>query len=206
MKIAIDLNDVLRDFSRNFGKYYHQYYDHTIDLGEIDVWTNDMKILFPFKTDSAYEQFTYEKYVYELFGKCSTCHPQTASDFNVWLNYTLANIYEDLDTDSIENIEVMIVSPMEYGLSLAATLFFVSKLGSPIREFYFPKDSLTIWDKCDILITANPRLLENKPEEKGKISVKIEMPYNKDFKSDFSYGTFREFVKNPNNTKKLFLK
>lgn len=198
MKIAIDLNDVIRDFSRNFGKYYHLYYDHTFELEDLDIWTNDMRLIFPFKTDLAYEQFTYEKYVFELFGKCDTCHSQTGPDLNIWLNHIIDNI------DTEEENEVMIVSPMEYGLSLSATQFFISKLSVPIREFYFPKDSLTIWDKCDTLITANPRLLKNKPE--GKISIMIEMPYNGDCEADYTFGSFREFAKNFNNTKKLFEK
>ena len=31
MKIAIDLNDVVRDFSNNFVKYYIEGYDHKFD-------------------------------------------------------------------------------------------------------------------------------------------------------------------------------
>ena len=67
MKIAIDLNDVVRDFSNNFLKYYCEGYDHTFNPNGFEFWTNDMKTLFPFKNDRAYHRFIYDDFAFELY-------------------------------------------------------------------------------------------------------------------------------------------
>ena len=168
MKIAIDLNDVVRDFSNNFVRYYIEGYDHKFDLTDFEFWSHDLSAVFPFKSQNAYYNFIYNDYAFELYGK---------------------------------PIEVMFVSPKEYGLSIGNTYFFLSKLGTKIREVYFPTDSITIWDKCDILFTANPELLESKPE--GKISVKIKTEYNKEVQADYSFKDLSTFLTNNENTEKL---
>ena len=186
MKIAIDLNDVVRDFTYNFILYYVKGYNHQFDVDELTEWTNDMQILLPFKTPRAYEKFVYEDYSFELFGKCPTCTKKLTEQLNEWTEQTL----KDIDTD--EPIDVMFVSPMEYGASIGNTYFFVSKLGTKVREVYLPSDSRTIWDRCDVLITANPDLLSNKPE--GKVTIKINKDYNKDSAADYSYETLSMFL------------
>lgn len=194
MKIAIDLNDVIRDYTNNFIKTYLIYYNREFDTNDFQIWTNDMETLLPFKTKKAYEKFVYEDYSYDLFGKCETCSRNTQFELNKWIS--------DLkDLEEKEPIEIMFVSPMEYGETIGYTYFFISKINANIREVYLPIDSLSIWDKCDVLITANPRLLETKPDD--KISIKINTDYNKDSKSDYEYNSFSSFIKDENNTKKL---
>ena len=65
-------------------------------------------------------------------------------------------------------------------------------------------DSMTIWDKCDVLITANPKLIESKPN--GKITVKIEKDYNKDYQGDLNFKTLSSFITNEENTNSLIEK
>lgn len=198
MKIAIDLNDVVRDFTYNFVLYYVKGYNHQFDAEEFTEWTNDMQLLLPFKTPRAYEKFVYEDYSFELFGKCPTCTKKLTEQLNEWTENTL----KDLDTD--EPIDVMFVSPMEYGASIGNTYFFVSKLGTKIREVYLPTDSNTIWDRCDVLITANPDLLSNKPE--GKTTIKINKDYNSECKADYSYETLSMFLTDEDIIEKLLEK
>lgn len=202
MKIAIDLNDVVRDYSNNFVRYYIEGYDHEFDLSEFEFWSNDMSIVFPFKSKQSYYNFVYNDFAFELYGKCGTCTKNISSELNDWTEKTI----KELDID--EDIEVMFVSSMEYGLSIGNTYFFLSKLGTKIREAYFPTDSLTIWDKCDVLITANPKLLDAKPD--GKVSVKIKADYNKENSADYEFKdlsalisneTFLEDLINGNTTK-----
>lgn len=195
MKIAIDLNDVVRDFSNNFVRYYIEGYDHKFDLSDFEFWSNDLSAVFPFKSKASYHNFVYNDYAFELFGKCGVCTRKLESELNDWTEKTL----KDIDTE--EPIDVMFVSPMEYGLSIGNTYFFLSKLGTKIRETYFPTDSITIWDKCDVLITANPMLLENKPE--GKVSVKIKSEYNKECKADYTFKDLSTFLINEENTEKI---
>jgi hypothetical protein len=191
MKIAIDLNDVVRDFSNNFVKYYLEGYDHTFDLTDFEFWSHDLSIVFPFKSDASYYNFIYNNYAFELFGKCGVCSRKLETELNEWTEKRL----KDIDTD--ETIEVMFVSTKEYGLSIGNTYFFLSKLGTKIREVYFPTDSNEIWNKCDVLITANPELLNNKPED--KISIKIDMDYNKESKADYEYDSLSTFLITENN-------
>lgn len=187
-RIAIDLNDVIRDFTNNFVKTYLLDYNREFDTSDFSIWTNDMQSLLPFKTERAYNKFVYEDFSYDLFGKCDTCSRKTQNDLVEFLNM--------VDDDA----EVIIVSTFEAGPTIGYTYLFISKLGCNIREVYLPKDSTTIWDKCDILITANPNLLKCKPE--NKVSVKIDFEYNENVEADFSFKSFSELV-NENNIEKI---
>jgi len=195
MKIAIDLNDVLRDYTRNFGEYFKKGYDQDVDLDSLEVDTNDLSVVFPFKSRYDYEHFVYEDFSWELFAKCPACETGLGAALSNWITKTITNI------DTEEPIEVMIVSPMEYGITIPATYWFISKLGCRAREIYLPIDSTTIWDKCDVLITASPNLLSIKPE--GKKTVKIKTDYNKDCVADFEYNNMLEFLSEDGNTEKL---
>ena len=95
----------------------------------------------------------------------------------------------------------MFVSPKEYGLSIGNTLFFLSKIGTKIREYYFPTDSLSIWEKCDVLITANPELLNAKPN--NKISVKIKMEYNNENEANYTFKDLSTFLTNNKNIENI---
>ena len=198
MKIAIDLNDVVREYTDNFLRYYVERYNHEFDYDDFEPYTDDKEILFPFKTREAYERFTYWDYAFELYGKCPVCEKGLETAFNMWVDKTLPNI------DVEESPEVIIVSPMEGGATISATYFFLSKLGVKVREVYFPKDSLTIWDKCDVLVTANPKLLEAKPN--GKISIRIAKQYNEDCSADITYKTFCRFLEDNEIIEKIVKK
>lgn len=198
MKIAIDLNDVVRDFTYNFILYYVKGYNHQYDVEELTEWTNNMQDLLPFKTPRAYEKFVYEDYPFELFGKCPTTTKKLTEQLNDWTEKTL----KDIDTE--EEIDVIFVSPMEYGASIGNTYFFISKLGTKVREVYLPTDSNTIWDRCDVLITANPDLLNSKPE--GKVTVRINKDYNVECEADYSYETLSMFLTDENIMEKLLEK
>ena len=195
MKIAIDLNDVLRDYTVNFGEYFKKGYDQDINLEELELTTNDLSQVFPFKSRYDYEHFVYEDFAWELFAKCPSCDRGLGAAFSNWVTKTITNI--DVD----EPIDNIIVSPMEYSITIPATYWFISKLGCRAREIYLPTDSLTIWDRCDVLITANPTLLNEKPE--GKKSVKIKTDYNVDCEADFEYNNMLEFLSRDEYTEKL---
>lgn len=198
MKIAIDLNDVLRDYTANFGDYFKKGYDNDIDLDEVEITSNDLSQVFPFKSRYDYEKFVYEDYSWELFAKCPACKAGLGAAFSNWVTKTIPNI--DFD----EPIDIMLVSPMEYGITIPSTYWFISKLGSRVREVYFPQDSSTIWDRCDILITANPSLLEKKPD--GKKSIKIMADYNTDAPADYTFNNMLEFLEEDGNIESIIKK
>ena len=57
------------------------------------------------------------------------------------------------------------------------------------------------WNGLDVLITANPKALENKPA--GKISVKVNASYNKDVKADFEIDSLIDFMKDEELREKI---
>ena len=195
MRIAIDLNDVVRDYSVNFLRYYIEGYNHDFNLDNFEFRSRDMKAVFPFSSDQSYYNFIYNDYAYELYGKCGTCDKDVQPKLNEWHEVML----NDLDID--EPIDVLFVATKEYGLSIGNTYFFISKLGTKVREVRMPKDSSEVWDYCDVLITADPELLACKPG--GKKSVKIRAEYNHDAEADYTYPTLVSFLSDINNTTKM---
>lgn len=193
MKLAIDLNDVIRDYSRNFVKYFKKGINHSFNEDDVEFYTNDMKILLPFQSDEQYRRFVYEDYPFELYSKCPPVEKNLPRDFNDWVEFDLLD----------EDIEVVIVSPMESDLTIQSTYSFLAKIGSRVREVYFPIDSATVWDKCDVLITANPRFFANKKDDK-KI-VKIKKEYNSELDSDFEYESLMDIIKDNEFIEKIKL-
>ena len=62
-----------------------------------------------------------------------------------------------------------------------------------IKNIRFVKNYEDYWNGIDVLITANPKALESKPE--NKISVKINTSYNDSNSSDFTLDSILEFIK-----------
>lgn len=183
MKLAIDLNDVIRDYSRNFVKYFKKGINHSFNEEDVEFYTNDMRLLLPFSSDEQYKRFTYEDYPFELYGKCPVVDKNLPRGLNEWIEFDLLD----------EDIEVMFVSPMECDLTIQSTYSFLAKIGSRIREVYFPIDSSTVWDKCDVLITANPRFFNNKKD--GKVIIKVNKDYNAECEADYSYDSLNDIMK-----------
>ena len=192
MKIAIDINDVLRDFTTQFKNYYIKGIDPSFEIEDKDINSFDLSEVFPFKDKNAYYMFRYIDYAFELYGRAEAMDKMLPYRFNDWTQKTLRN----LDKENIP--EIMLVSPFEIGKSIQSTYSFLSKISSSVREVYFPIDSYTIWDRCDILITANPNLIENVPE--GKTVIKIDAPYNKSVECKYSFKSLMDVITDENET------
>lgn len=190
-RIAIDINDVLRDFTGQIIKTYTKYIDEGLKIEDDEITTNDYKSLLPFSTEDEYRQFMYIDYPYEIFARAESMDKTLAYRFNDWLLKDM----RDFDKENIP--EIILVSPFEANLTIQATLVFLSKLPSRVREIYFPIDSSTVWDRCDILITANPLFLSSVPE--GKTVVKISKPYNKDIETEYTFGSMSDVIKDEDN-------
>lgn len=191
MKIAIDLNDVVRDYSRNFVKYFKKGINHSFNEEEVEFYTNDMQQLLPFSSDEQYRRFVYEDYPFELYSKCPAVEQNLPRDLNEWIEFSLPS----------EDVEIMFISPMECDLTIQSTYSFLAKIGSRVREVYFPVDSTTVWDKCDVLITANPRFFQNKID--GKKIIKINKGYNKDYTANLSYNSLMDIINDNNFLNKI---
>jgi hypothetical protein len=198
-KIGIEINGVLRD---TIGKFTQLYEKHLIDKSEndlsnptyiidlsgntevvlldepfkyeilSDVTSLDLITHFSFPSKDELYSFMYEEYTMELFGHA----PSTEMlSFNI-----LNDVYYNLR----DKYELMIVSD-EIGRSKPSSLFFLSKFGCLLEKiiFYSEVTKNYMWNDVDILLTANPDLLLNKPD--NKIVIKFITEYNKHIKSEY---------------------
>ena len=165
--------------------------NHAFNEEEVDFYTNNMQQLLPFSSDEQYRRFVYEDYPFELYSKCPAVEQNLPRDLNEWLEFNLPE----------NDVEVMFVSPMECDLTIQSTYSFLAKIGSRVREVYFPIDSTTVWDKCDVLITANPRFFQNKID--GKQIVKINKPYNTENDADLVYDSLSDIINDNDFLNKL---
>jgi len=208
MKIAIDLNGVLRD---TIGKITQVYDKHMMnEVLEVDesskIFSNsgdtewelvetentkfdygyslpitslNLREFFKFKDDDEYYSFMYEEFPMQIFGHAGSTEMSSFNDLN------------DFYISNRDNFRISIVSD-EIGKSKPATLFFLSKFGCLIEEIKFFNETTKnlMWDEIDVLLTANPDLLLNKPD--NKIVIKFETEYNKNIQTDLIIKSIKE--------------
>ena len=189
MRIGIEINGVLRD---TIGKLEQVYQKYFIDKWEgfdeqdfkyemtLPVTSLNLREHFTFKDDEEFFSFLYEENAMEIFGHAGSTETFTFNDFN--------NLYLDLRSDN----DIIIVSD-EIGKSKPATLFFLSKFGCLTEEIKFYSNSTinSMWDRIDVLLTANPDLLLNHPENVRVI--KFNTKYNENIDYVDSISTLKEF-------------
>lgn len=190
--IAIDINDTLRDNLYQFRRIYQKHIDPSFEIELEDIDDFDLYNVFPFENRDAYNEFKYIDCPFELYGRAEACDKFLPYRLNDWINNTL----RDFEEDKIPNI--IFTSPFEMGLTIQSSLSFLNKMGSRVREYYFPIDSSTIWDRCDVLITANPNLIQNCPSD--KVVIAITKPYNKDIQTKYRFDTLMDVINDKNET------
>jgi hypothetical protein len=215
MRIGIEINGVLRN---TFEKIKQVYQKNLIDSQTIesqptynidisgdtqDLITNedfkyeilseeesfDLEKMYKFQNKEELYSFLYEEYTMEVFGHAPSTEMNT---FNVLNEFYL---------EFRDNYEISIVSN-EIGKSKPSSLFFLSKFGMLIEKIFFYSEitKKTMWDSIDVLLTANPYLLLERPE--NKIVIKYVTNYNKDISSDYeitSLSELKEIIKNIKN-------
>jgi hypothetical protein len=135
---------------------------------------------FKFNSSDDLYNFMYEDFVMQIFGHAGSTETFSFNDLNeLYLKYRDTN-------------ELLIVSD-EMGKSKPASLFFLSKFGCLLEKvkFYSHVTINSMWDEVDILLTANPPLLLEKPQD--KIVVKYNTIYNKNVESEYEINTLKEF-------------
>ena len=211
-KIGIEINGVLRDTISKFTELYEKHLvdshfnestdktyeiefsgdtDEVIELNEnVEVNNFEYKVLSPvtsldlgshfsFPSKDDLYSFMYEEYTMELFGHA----PSTEM-----LSFNLLNdIYYNLR----DTYDLMIVSD-EIGRSKPSSLFFLSKFGCLVEKVFFYSEITKNYmlDEVDILLTANPDLLLNKPD--NKIIIKFITDYNKNIKSEYEISSLSD--------------
>jgi hypothetical protein len=187
MKIGIELNGVLRDTLKKIEQEYEKWYidnpfkeesefEYKVlsDLTSLDILTH-----LSFKDEDELYNFLYKEHTMEIFGHAGSVEVSGMMDFN--------NFYIDMR----DSHDILIVSD-EIGKSKPASLFFISKFGCLVEtvKFYSESTINSLWDSVDILLTANPKLLLNHPE--NKVVIKFETIYNSEIKKEHSISTLKE--------------
>jgi len=180
-RIGITLNEVLRDFIGQLAYTYEKYIG-SVDLTEDQITNFDLIEYFKFDTIDKMNKFIYDEAALEIFGHADQLHDNIMNSFN--------NLIMDIEDEEEHEIEIV---SREIIKSVPATFFFLSKLSCKIKNIRFVKNYEDYWDGIDVLITANPKALESKPE--NKVSVKINTSYNDSNSSDFTLDSILEFIK-----------
>jgi hypothetical protein len=206
MRIAFDIDNVLRDTFLKAEQIYQKHYIDELTNENISSfsdekkeWTIDENVdnfeyklklpitdldnlenHFVFPNKEEIFNFFYIDFPMQIFGNAPSTELKTFDYLN--------NIYEKLrDTH-----EIIVVSD-EIQKSKPATLFFLSKYGCLVENINF-FSNLTLnnmWGNIDILVTSNPNLIKNKPE--NKIVIKYKTTYNVNCECDYEISSLIEF-------------
>lgn len=204
MKIAIDLNGVVRDIFTKTEQVYTKFYldefedNQTSEFNEeTEEWVEEnskddfkyelnlpvtsMNLIehFKFKEQEDLYNFFYVDFPMQIFGHSPSI---SANTFNV-----LNELYVDLRDDN----EITIISD-EIGKSKPATLFFLSKYGCLVENirFYSKITINDVYENFDIIVTSNPDLLSIDGD--NKTIIKVKTSYNKEFNSDYKINNISE--------------
>jgi len=197
MKIAFDLNGVIRDVFLKTEQVYTKFYleekdedvvseynedteqweessgKDSFDYGlNLPVTSMDLINHFKFETPEELYNFFYIDFPMNIFGHSPSISGNTF------------NILNDLYVDYRDNNEIYIISD-EIGKSKPATLFFLSKYGCLIENIkFYSKSTLgDTFSEFDIIITSNPDFLSK--EDVNKKIIKINTTYNQEYDADF---------------------
>jgi hypothetical protein len=144
-----------------------------------DVTTLNIFSHLLFNNEDEVYDFLYKEYTMEIFGHAGSTEMSGMMDFN------------DFYLEMRDNHDIIVVSD-EIGKSKPASLFFLSKFGCLVEniKFYSEQTKNQMWDSIDVLLTANPDLLLNKPTD--KTIIKYNTTYNSDIKVEYEIDNIKE--------------
>lgn len=193
MKIAIEIDNIVRDNNSQALKYFRKECDSTYgdDENEIDLNCTDLLSKLPFPSNESRVVFKEVDYPYELFGCAKTTHKHLHVEVEDWLG-------------EHEDDEIIYFSLGESDLMIQSTYFFLSK-GSRVRTVLFPKNAEEIWKYCDVAVTINEDVVNSKPENKKVIVIaksdNKELQENKN--TSLIYNNLISILKDSKFTEKL---
>lgn len=183
--IGIELNHVLRNINRQLLKYYAKAFDPSMDWEEMDDRKDVFEEYLTFVDNHAKNNFIYIDYPYEIFGCAKLIEKNLNVKLTEWL-HDISNIEE-------EDIKVVLFSQDEGDLAIQSTFFFLSKIGCRVREMFFPESVDEVWEKCDVVISADKRFFtEDKPEGKKSVLIKREFNESGSEYADLVYDDLKE--------------
>lgn len=192
MKFAFDTDEVFRDTLNKMIAVYEKFFieDYVYEEGEEEFKYEIIKPItsynfsdhFKFPSEGEYINFMYMDFPMNICGHAPSI---SANTFN-----TLSTIQKT----TLKKKDKLSIIAKAIAKQKPATLFFLSKYGTEVDEvvFYNKKNLKKMWNKFDVIVTANPDLLECKP--KNKISIKVESSYNTDSVSDYTINNLEGFT------------
>lgn len=201
MKFAFDTDEVLRDtlgkMIAMYEKFFIEDYIYEEDEEKFEyeiikpITSYDFSKHFKFPTEEDYINFMYMEFSMQLCGHA----PSVSSN-------TFNQLFE-IQKKVLKKSDKLSVICKGIAKQKPASLFFLSKYGTEVDQilFYNKKNMKKMWSNFDVIVTANPELLEIKP--KNKKSVKVKTSYNEEIASDFTIDSIEDFT---SIYKSLFLK
>lgn len=193
MRLGIEINGVLRNTLKKIQQEYEKNFIDNPFIGDeeeeqdnkivreviSDTTSLDIMKHLKFVDEQELFQFLYVEHPMEIFGHAGSVENSTMNDLN------------DFYLDIRDKLEIIVISD-EIGKSKPASLFFLSKFGCLVEsvKFYSEVTLKHMWESVDILLTANPSLLLNKPE--NKIVIKYRTSYNQNISSEYEITTLKE--------------
>ena len=189
MRIAIEINGVLRNTIGKIEQTYQKYMmDKTDGIDDEESIVREIKLPidslelqnhFTFVDNEELYSFLYEDFSMEIFGHSQSTEYSTFTDLN--------EIYVNLR----DKHDLLIVSD-EIGRSKPSSLFFLSKFGCLLEKVKFYSNSTinSMWNEIDVLLTSNPALLLEHPN--NVVVIKFDTDYNKNIEVKHSIKSIKE--------------
>jgi len=186
IKIGIELNGVVRNVNKQILKYYQKDINPSLDLDETDE-KDDVFKYAKFESLTDKNDFIYIDYPYEIFGCAKTMSKDLPMLMNNWLS-ELTN-YED------DYVEISFFSLDEEALTIQSSYFFLSKIGTRVRQIVFPKNVDDIKETYDVIISANKNVLDFFENNDDTYVVQISNKTNEKCKSNKKYDSLDDVIK-----------
>lgn len=190
--IAIELNHVIRNINKQIAKYYFRDYNSSLteyEYEKIDsIKENVLDKYIDFENKCDLMQFLYEDYPYEIFGCANPIEKDLPGNINTWL-YNISN-YEK------EDIRVIYFSLYEDALTIQSTYFFLSKIGTRVRNIMLPKNIEEVYKVADAIITSNKKILLNSPKRIKCVLINNNGTKSKDAtKTMLNYDSLNDIIR-----------
>lgn len=196
IKVAIELNGVVRNINKQILKYYVKDFDQSIDLDEVDEKDDPYKTV-KFSSLKERNEFLYIDYPYEIYGCAKAMDKDLPRDLNNWL--------AELTNFEKEEIEISFFSLHEEAITIQSSYFFLSKIGTRVRKVFFPKDVSDVADYFDLIIASSEEAVKS-ANEKNKPIILINNLVNEECKeiSNYNYDSLTDVIKDEEITNKIY--
>jgi hypothetical protein len=193
MEIFISIDGVLRNIIQKFDYHYQDYFiDTEVEEGderesfeygkEGKIQNDNLLNYYKFQSKEEFENFVFIDYPIEIFGHATNSYQNVFLEFNKF-------VYENKEHN------ITLVGLDELGKAKSATLFYLSRNGcmSNNIKFITSSDISNLWNKCDLWITDNKKIIDACP--KNKKAIKFNTTYNEYFTNKLEINKLTEIDK-----------